>query len=160
MRFTVLFALALGVAACANGEAAWRSLDSERDACAARIEASPEFRALQDRLVSNLSAALSDRHKATPAEAAMMRTLHQDYLRPCQEIDLEIAGRTHPSLPALYNAAAAKADANIAQLVSFKISWGDYVRNGAQIRTDLNAQLAAAKVALRLPSLNHLDQPQ
>ena len=90
----------------------------------------------------------------------MMRTLHQDYLRSCQEIDLEIAGRTHPSLPALYNAAAAKADANIAQLVSFKISWGDYVRNGAQIRTDLNAQLAAAKVALRLPSLNHLDQPQ
>ncbi len=98
-------------------------------------------------------------NKATPAEAAQMVTFHQDYLRPCQEVELEIAGRTHPSLPPLYNAAAAKADASIAMLVTYQISWGEYVRNARTIRIDLNGQLAAAKVALQLPSLNGLDLP-
>jgi hypothetical protein len=86
-----------------------------------------------------------------------MTRFHQDYLRPCQEIDLEIAWRTHPSLAKLYNAAAAQADANIARLVSYQISWGEYARNGRTIRIHLNGQLAAAKVALQLPSLNGLD---
>ena len=57
-----------------------------------------------------------------------MTRFHQDYLRPCQEIDLEIAWRTHPSLVKLYNAATAEADANIAKLVTYQISWAEYVR--------------------------------
>jgi hypothetical protein len=36
---------------------------------------------------------------------------------------------------------------------------GEYVRNARTIRIDLNGQLAAAKVALQLPSLNGLDLP-
>jgi len=152
MRFTVLCVLATAVAACANNDPAWSRLDAERNACQVRMVASPEFRALQYRLQSTSNAS-----KATPAEAAQMVTFHQDYLRPCQEVDLEIAGRTHPALAPLYNAAAAKADANIAKLVTYQISWGEYVRNGRTIRIDLNGQLAAAKAALQLPSLNGLD---
>jgi hypothetical protein len=151
------------LAACANndGQTSGRSgLNAERDACQARIAASPEFQALEHRLRPDGFAMGSNGNKATPAEAAQMVTLHQDYLRPCQEIDLEIAGRTHPSLPAIYNAAAAKADANIANLVTYKISWREYVRNSAAVRIDLNAQLAAARVALGLRSLNQLDQPR
>jgi hypothetical protein len=152
MRFIVLYVLAMAVAACANNDTAWSGLDAERNACRVRALASPEFQALQYRLQS-----VSNSNKATPAEAAQMVAFHQDYLRPCQEIELEIAGRTHPSLTPLYNAAAAKADANIAELATYQISWGDYVRNGRTIRIDLNDQLAAAKVALQLPSLNGLD---
>jgi hypothetical protein len=122
MRFIAIHVLAMAVAACANNDTAWSRLDAERHACQARIMASPEFRALQYRFQS------TNGNKATPAEAAQMVTFHQDYLRPCQEVELEIAGRTHPSLPPLYNAAAAKADASIAMLVTYQISWGEYVR--------------------------------
>ena len=86
-----------------------------------------------------------------------MTRFHQDYLRPCQEIDLEIAWRTHPSLVKLYNAATAQADANIAKLVTYQISWAEYVGTSRAIRIDLNGRLAAAKAALQLPSLNGLD---
>ena len=155
MRSVAIFALLLGLAACATNEGDRSGLDAERDACGARAGASPEFQALQYRLQGYSNGA-----KATPTEASQMTTFHQDYLRPCQEIELEIAGRTHPSLPALYNAAAAKADANIAKLVSREITWGEYLRNAAAIRRDLNAQLEAAKIALKLPSLNELNQPR
>ena len=151
MRFIAPCVLAIAVAACADNDMAGSRLDAERNACQARMATSPEFRALQYRLQS------TNGDKATPAEAAQMVAYHQDYLRPCQEIDLEIAGRTHPALAPLYNAAAVKADANIEKLVTYQISWGEYVRNGRTIRIDLNGQLAAAKVALRLPSLNGLD---
>lgn len=160
MRSIAIFALLLGLAACASHQTSITNLDAERDACAARIAGSPEFRALQGRLQVDSSSATSNGNKATSAEARQMVTLHQDYLRPCQEIEVEIAGRTHPSLAALYNAAAAKADANIAKLVTYQISWEEYVRNSTAVRTDLNVQLAAAKAVLRLPSLNQLDQPR
>jgi len=155
MRSIAICALMAGLAACANDEKDWSHLDAERDACGARALASPEFQALQSKLQGS-----SNGNKATPTEATQMTTFHQDYLRPCQEVELEIAGRTHPSLPALYNAAAAKADANIAKLVSYQISWAEYARAGTAIRLELNAQLEAAKIALRLPSLNQLNQPR
>jgi hypothetical protein len=147
-----LHALAMAVPASANNDTAWSRLDAERNACRARASVSPEFQALRHRLQGD-----ANDNKATPTETAQMTKFHQDYLRPCQEIDLEIAWRTHPSLAKLYNAAAAQADANIARLVSNQISWREYARNGRTIRIHLNGQLAAAKVALQLPSLNGLD---
>ena len=86
MRFIALCVLAIAVAACADNDMAGSRRDAERNACQARMAASPEFRALQYRLRS------ANSNKATPAEAAQMVAFHQDYLRPCQEIDLEIAG--------------------------------------------------------------------
>jgi hypothetical protein len=157
MRFIALglialHMLAVAVLASAHNDTAWSRLAAERSACLTRVAASPEFQALWHRLQG-----VANSNKATPTEAAQMTRFHQDYLRPCQEIDLEIAWRTHPSLAKLYNAATAQADANIARLVSYQISWGEYVRNGRAIRIDLNDRLAAAKVALQLPSLNGLD---
>jgi hypothetical protein len=157
MRFialvvVVLHVLAMAVPASANNDTAWSRLDTERNACRARASASPEFQALR-----HWFQGVANSNKATPTEAAQMTRFHQDYLRPCQEIELEIAWRTHPALAKLYNAAAAQADANIARLVTYQISWGEYVRSGRTIRIDLNGQLAAAKVALQLPSLNGLD---
>jgi hypothetical protein len=153
MRFIALHVLAMAVAACVNNDTGWSRLDAERNACQARVVASSEFQALQYRLQS------TNGKKATPAEATQMVAFHQDYLRPCQEVELEIAWRTHPSVAKLYNAATAQADANIAKLVTYQISWGEYVRNGRTIRIDLNDRLATAKVALQLPSLNGLDLP-
>ena len=157
MRFIALGLIALhmlaaAVLASAHNDTAWSRLNAERNACRARALASPEFQALRHWLQGVLNG-----NKATPAEAAQMTRFHQDYLRPCQEIDLEIAWRTHPSLVKLYNAATAQADANIAKLVTCQISWAEYVRTSRTIRIDLNGRLAAAKVALQLPSLNGLD---
>src|SRR5260370_5349311 len=120
MRSIAICVLVMGLAACANSDPGWSPLDAERDACLVRAMASLEFRALQPKLQGSAN---SD--KATPTEAAQMTALH-DYFRPCQEIELEIAGRLHPSLPRLYNAAAEKADANIAKRVSYQISWEEY----------------------------------
>jgi hypothetical protein len=155
MRSIAICVLVVGLATCTDSDPGRSRLDAERDACAARAMASPEAQVLQHRLQGSGTG-----DKATPTEAAQMTTLHHDYLRPCQEIELEIAGRLHPSLPTLYNAAAAKADANIAKLVSYQISWDEYARNGIAIRLELNARLEAARTALRLPSLNQLNQPR
>ena len=132
-------------------------LEAERAACGARLQASPEARALTLQL--SVSPNNGGATRPTPAEAAQMDRLHHEYLRPCQEIMLEIAGRIHPSLPPLYNAAAARADAAIARLVRREITWEDYARITYANRRELNARLRAAKAALGLPTLNGLDQP-
>ena len=132
-----------------------RRLDDERAACGARLLASSDMRALSPRL----SGGGGDDARPTPIEAAQMDRLHHDYLRPCQEIELEIAGRTHPSLPPLYNEAASKSDAVIARLVRREITWSEYGRATFAIRQDLNARLRAAKATLGLPTLNQLDRP-
>jgi hypothetical protein len=111
MRFIALYVLAIAVAACANNDTSWSHLDAERNACQARMMASPEFQALQYRLQS------TNGTRATPAEASQMVAFHQGYLRPCQEVELEIAWRTHPSLAKLYNAAAAQADAPVDEVL-------------------------------------------
>jgi len=147
-----LHVLAMAVPGSAHNDTTWSRLEGERNACRVRALASPEFQALRHRLQGDTNS-----NKATATEAAQMTRFHQEYLRPCQEVDLEIAWKTHPSLAKLYNAATAQADANIARLVTYRISWGEYARNGRTIRTDLNGQLALAKVALQLPSLNGLD---
>ena len=139
---------------CGQRRGHGRVLDAERSACQARMHwPVPEFQALQYRLQG-----ASNGNKATPAEAGSdggisPRTISGRVRRSTSRS----RGRTHPSLAPLYNAAAAQADANIARLATYQISWGQYVRNGRTIRIDLNGRLAAAKVALQLPSLNGLD---
>jgi hypothetical protein len=156
MRSIALYCLALLVACAASaGPAVARSgLDAELQACAARMMASPEWHALK----GYLAYGNGPNRKATPNEAQQMTRLHHEHLRPCQEIEVEIAGETHPSLAPLYNAAAAKANVEIARLVRLEITWAEYSRNGAAIRKDLNARLEAARRALGLPSLNGLDR--
>jgi hypothetical protein len=139
--------------ACAApaGPAVSQHRPAELADCNARIGASPEWRALQPLL------GYPPDRKATPREAQLMTRLHHDYLRPCQEIELHVAFRTHPSLPPLYNAAAAQADVEIGRLVRQEITWAEYSRRGSAIRKDLNARLEASRRALGLPSLNGLD---
>ncbi len=45
MRSIAVYALVAALAACANSDPGWSSLDTERDACAARAMASPGFKA-------------------------------------------------------------------------------------------------------------------
>lgn len=129
----------------------WR-LEAELADCEARIAASPEWQALQTFLTEP-----PDR-KATPSEGRLMTRLHHEYLRPCQEIDLEIAGRTHPSLPPLYNAGVAQADVEIGRLLRQEITWAEYGRRSIAIRKSLNVQLEATRRTLGLSSLNRLDR--
>ena len=156
MRSIVVCTLALVSSACgADGAPAPSRPASELASCGARMVASPEFQALK----ANLAYGNSPARKATPDEARHMTRLHHEHLRPCQEIQLEIAGRTHPSLPPLYNAAAARADVEIAKLVRQEITWAEFGASTATIRRELNAQLRARRDALGLPSLNGLDRP-
>jgi len=114
--------------------------------------ASPAFQAIKDQFVGLKP---FDR-AATPLEARHIVYLVENHLRPCREIQLEIAGRTHPSLPPLFDAASTKWDALVARLVRQQITWAEYHRNNNAARMELNNQLEATRIALQLPSLNGL----
>lgn len=153
---SILVCWLLVLLACATsaGPAVSKGLEAELASCNARIAASPEWQALRELL------GYPPDRKATPREAQLMTRLHHDYLRPCQEIELHVAYRTHSSLPPLYNDASAKADVEIGRLVRQEITWAEYRRRGVAIRKELNARLEAARRSLRLPSLNSLDRVQ
>ena len=82
--------------------------------------------------------------KATPEEAAQMLSLQRDYLAPCRKIALESAGKVHPTIVAILAESYAKAEANSANLVAYKISWGEFVMENQAIVNQRRAGLLAA----------------
>jgi hypothetical protein len=78
----------------------------------------------------------------TTEEAAAMLQLHSEYLTPCRKLVLQSAGDIHPALVTVMAESYARSDANYARLVTYKISWGEFV---TEIEAGLNqrkAQLA------------------
>jgi hypothetical protein len=123
------------------------------DACWRTALASPPHRALRDRTGdhadSPTTAMKSNREKATPREAALLRSLQQDYLAPCRKMALESAAKVHPTIVAILAESYARADANTARLVARDITWGEYVSENQAIVTHRRAELLAAGEALQ-----------
>ena len=117
-------------------------------ACWARAVASPQHQALKGKMgddSDSLTLAMKTNvQKATPAEAAQMRSLHQEYLTPCRKIALESAGKVHPAIVAILTENYAKADANYAKFVTYKITWGEFVTENQAVVNQRRAQLLAA----------------
>jgi hypothetical protein len=87
--------------------------------------------------------------KATPEEAAQMLSLQRDCLAPCRKIALESAAKVHPSIVAILAENYAKAEANSARFVAYKISWGEFVRGNQAIVNRRRAELLAASESIR-----------
>src|SRR5580704_4982775 len=107
------------------------------DACWARAMASPPHQALKGKMGDNSDALTramkTNAEKATPEEAAQMLSLQWNYLAPCRKIALESAGKVHPAIVAILTESYAKAEANSANLVAYKISWGEFVMENQAI---------------------------
>jgi hypothetical protein len=118
------------------------------DACWRKVLASPPHRALRakmgDHADSPTVAMKSNAEKATPQEAALLRSLRQDYLAPCRRMALESATKVHPSIVAILTDSYARADANTARLANRDIAWGEYVSENQAIVTHRRAELLAA----------------
>jgi len=118
------------------------------DACWARAVASPPHQALKGKMGDNSDALTlamkTNAEKATPEEAAQMLSLQRDYLAPCRKIALESAGKVHPTIVAILAESYAKAEANSANLVAYKISWGEFVMENQAIVNQRRAELLAA----------------
>ena len=118
------------------------------DACWARAVASPPHQALKGKMGDNSEALTlamkTNAEKATPEEAAQMLSLQRDYLAPCRKIALESAGKVHPTIVAILAESYARAEANAANLVAYKISWGDFVMENQAIVNQRRAELLAA----------------
>ena len=118
------------------------------DACWRKVLTSPQHQALKDRMGdhadSPTAAMKSSPAKATPQEAAMLRSLQQDYLAPCRRMALESAAKVHPAIMAILTDSYARADANTARLIDREITWGEYVSENQAIVTHRRAELLAA----------------
>jgi hypothetical protein len=104
------------------------------DACWRKVLASPQHQALRDR---------------TPQDAALLRSLQQEYLAPCRKMALASAAKVHPAIVAILTDSYARADANTAQLVDRDITWGEYVSENQAIVTHRRAELLAAGEAMQ-----------
>lgn len=123
------------------------------DACWRKALASPQHQALRERMGdhadSPTAAMKSNPAKATPQEAALLRSLQQDYLAPCRTMALASAAKVHPAIVAILTDSYGRADANTARLVGREISWGEYVSENQAIVTHRRAELLAAGEAMQ-----------
>jgi hypothetical protein len=144
MRLVVLcclIVLAPGIAHAAD------DLDGAWEACQARIAATPEYRAVADKIGGHaVQAMMSSPDKATPQEAAQVRILHEDYLPRCRQIQREALRRHNPFLGHILEAAFAKSDANLTRLTTFQITWGQFTRDSEAIKADLSEGLRRAQI--------------
>jgi hypothetical protein len=118
------------------------------DACWRKVLASPQQQALRDRMGdhadSPTAAMKGNPAKATPQEAALLRSLRQDYLTPCRKMALESAARVSPTIVAILTDSYARADGNTARLIARDITWGEFVSESQAIVTHRRAELLAA----------------
>lgn len=123
------------------------------DACWRKVLASPQHQVLKatmgDHADSPTSAMKSNPAKATPREAALLRSLQQDYLAHCRRMALESAAKVHPAIVAILTYSYAQADANTARLIDRGITWGEYVSENQAIVTHRRAELLAAGEAMQ-----------
>jgi hypothetical protein len=128
------------------------------DACWRKVLTSPQHQALKDRMGdhadSPAAAMKSNPAKATPQEAALLRSLQQDYLAPCRRMALESAAKVHPAIVAILTDSYARADANAAWLIDREITWGEYVSENQAIVTHRRAELLAAGEAIQQQQLH------
>jgi hypothetical protein len=124
------------------------------DACWREVLASPPHQALRaktgDHADSPTPAMKASRQKATPQEAALLRSLQQDYLAPCRRLALASAAKVHPTIVAILSDSYARADANTQRLVDREITWGEYVSENQAIVTHRRAELLAAGESLQM----------
>ena len=123
------------------------------DACWRKVLASPQHQALRDRMGdhadSPTAAMKSNPAKATPQDAALLRSLQQEYLAPCRKMALASAAKVHPAIVAILTDSYAQSDANTARLISRQITWGEYVSENQAIVTQRRAELLAAGEAMQ-----------
>jgi hypothetical protein len=118
------------------------------DDCWRKALASPPHQALRaktgDHADSPTGAMKANPQKATPQEAALLRTLQQDWLAPCRKMALASATKVHPAIVAILTDSYARADANTQRLAGREITWGEYVSENQAIVTHRRAELLAA----------------
>lgn len=118
------------------------------DACWRGTVASPPYQALKAKMGEHSDSPTVgmklNPHKATPAEAAQIVSLRQDYLTPCRKLALESAGKVDPAIVVILAENYAKADANYAKFITRMISWGEFVTQNQALVTERRANLLAA----------------
>lgn len=129
------------------------------DACWRKVLTSPQHQALRDRFGdhadSPTASMKSNPAKAAPQEAALLRSLHKEYLTPCRTMALASAAKVHPGIVAILTDSYARADANMARLVDRDITWGEYVSENQAIVTHRRAELLAAAEAMQREQQSH-----
>ncbi len=123
------------------------------DACWRKVLTSPQHQALRhtmgDHADSPTASMKSNPAKAAPQEAALLRSLYQEYVAPCRKMALESAAKVHPAIVAILTDSYTRADANMARLVDRDITWGEYVSENQAIVTHRRAELLAAGEAMQ-----------
>ena len=123
------------------------------DACWRRVLTSPQHQALKEKMGdhadSPTTAMKSNPARATPEEAALLRSLQQDYVMPCRKMALAAAAKVHPAIVTILTDSYARSDGNAARLVSRQITWGEYVSENQAIVTHRRAELLAAGEAMQ-----------
>ena len=123
------------------------------DACWRAVLASPEHRALRDRMGDHADSPSAvqraSRDRATPDEVALLTALQRDHVEPCRRLALASAAAVHPSIVAILRDSYAQSDAIAARLKNGTITWGEYVSESQAVVTNRRAELLAAGETLQ-----------
>jgi hypothetical protein len=118
------------------------------DDCWRKVLASPPHQALRAKLGDHADSPTpemkANTQRATSEEAALLRSLQQDWLAPCRRMALASAAKVHPTIVAVLTDSYTRADANTQRLVGREITWGEYVSENQAIVTHRRAELLAA----------------
>jgi hypothetical protein len=119
--------------------------------CWARLAASPQYQALKDKMGGDSPslAMKTSEQKATPEEASQVLSMHQDYIAPCRKLSLEAAAKINPGFVSVLAKSYARADANYAQFVTRKITWGEFVTENQAVFAQRQSDLAAVGQAIQ-----------
>lgn len=156
MRVLVVTVALLALCGCLSGRPEPASLEAPHGppppgmvSCIDAMNASHEYRALRGKLppmeLGSLPSAVqqADPAMATPEEARLVMSFHQQYVVPCRQQGLVRLSALGPAVVAILVESFIQADATHMDLVEGRLSWGEYNRKVHAQRLDTRARLGA-----------------
>jgi hypothetical protein len=128
-----------------------QALPADTDPCFRQVLADPEYQPLRGKLPPHGLDALpsqeqrADATMATPEQARLVASYHQQHVVPCRPDALLAASQIGPAFVVIVVETTIRGDANYLKLVEGKISWGEYNTELYALRVDAMARLLAAR---------------
>jgi hypothetical protein len=135
-------------------------------ACNERIYASDQYQALKDKMPPNAGdvpmSYLTNKTRVTPKEAALLVSLHEQYIAPCRHQAIDDAARAHPAYGAVMAQSMTQADVAYAKLIQGQSTWGEFAQASIERRAGYRTAMtdADAKIKQQLANAHAYEMHQ
>jgi hypothetical protein len=124
------------------------SLTGQAEACWKKATSSDSYQVVKGKMAGPTERPsmmmMTNSSKPTPAETAALVAYHGDQLTPCRKEIVSGLGGVHPALQSAVVAGYSEYDASYAQLVTGKMTWGDFAAANGQYWNHFEARWSEA----------------